>query len=158
METQTLLLLHEFLKYETRKTKENQETNLMNQNLKIFGNRLGEKLMLRLSSQVSTSKTRDVSAVIKFFLSQFWETLFGKKLENVTVPTNHRISFTDSDFEFINRVSSKGLEAKVYQEHCKHLIRYIIEGAMNALFLKCVVDITIEGRATSFVIECNEMV
>ena len=158
MDFQTMALLHEYLNYELRKVQENLGTNLMNRNLKLFGSRLGEKLMLRLAAQAPTARTKDPLAALKFFLEQFWEAAFGKKIDRASLPDSHKITFADPDFDFVTRASSKSSDAKAYQEHCKNLVRYMIEGALGALFLKCSVDINIEGKATLFTIECAESV
>ena len=158
------LLLHEYLNYELKKLTAvtgpsgSNGSNNLNSNLRTFGTRLGEKLMLRITSQMPFTRTRDISSVTKVFLENFWEQVFGKKIERGVLTEKNRVVFTDPDFQFITRVSSKAVETKAYQESCKHLVRYLIEGAFKCLHLRVETEIVVEGKNVQFSIDCAETV
>ena len=157
MDTSLILLLQEYLNYETAKVREN-SVNTMSSNLKSLGLRVGEKVMLKLTSAVPFTRTKDIPAASKFFLDTFWEAMFGKKVERISLTDKNRLTFSDQDFELISRISSRSSDSKVLQENCKNLVRHIIEGAMGVLFLRCDIDIVIEGKGVQFTIDINEIV
>ena len=149
-------MLQEYVNYEMEKV-ETEKDSSMSMNLKSVGGRIGQKAMLKLASSVTVSKTKDVQACVKFFMDVFWEFVFGKRIERVQVMESNKAVFTDSDFELMSRASKHGQEAKVFQEHCKNLVRCMIEGCLSVLSVKCTVDICpTEGKAIQFTIECSE--
>src|SRR3990167_9565176 len=155
------LLLHEYLNYELKNVSQttaptNSTPNAMSSNLRILGTRLGEKVMLKITSQLPPLRTKDVAGVTKIFLENFWETVFGKRIERFVVNDKNRIVFNDTDFQFITRVSSKAHETKSYQESCKHLVRYLVEGAFKSLHLRVETEIIVEGKNVQFSIDCAE--
>ena len=154
-----MLLINEYLMYEIKKIEDNQENNKFYANLKTFGYQLGTKTMMRVcSDQGSGSKSKDVNSILKFFLESYWETFFGKKIEKYTFNENNKVSFFDTDFELVSRASVKGEEGLLFQENVRTVVRHLIEGALNSVFLKCQVEVTSDSKCTQFSIECVEMV
>ena len=158
METTSLLLLQELLIYELEKMSKSTEVNALSANLRTIGGNIGHKAMLKISSSAAASKTKGVQACMKFFVEFFWEFVFGKKIEKYQIIEPNRLIFTDPDCELITRISACGPNSHAFQEHCKNLVRNLIEGGLEALNIKNTVEIAItDARTVQFSVECSEM-
>jgi hypothetical protein len=146
-------MIYEMVNRNMRKHKDKRTEIIAN--LQRVGSQLGTKVMMKVSN-CHSSKTRDVSQVLKLFANEFWEFIFGKKGEDiVTIPVNS-ITFKDKDFELITRVSGNdSRETKQFIEYLQAFCVALFESALKFLDVDAEVKMQKMERFTLLEVTCN---